>query len=486
MTRCTPYRQTRPCRANLAGQMSGPIRQRQTASPATAPCAGAGGDAHGGQALPAADPAPLASQPLRRERTALVSAVPAASRSGPVPPGRAPATAVAIAHADGPSVGSLCTGNGWLDLAILAVLGGHLAWIAGTGQPAALALAARFPGVSSLGDPTHADWASAPPVNVITARFPSAGRGGIWANIAGAVGRLRPGIAFMDTAGGPRSQNPARARAELASLGYETRCASLWVCGTGAAHRHHIIFILAWQPAGLSRLRAAACPSGGEPHPAGNPGPQRRGDRNAGGDRGLAAPVQCGNRRGNGRRPPGPPAPRPCSPPLPFAARPGVAAAGTPGQNLHHAHRRGERSAAHQDRHGGASWAPFRLTVRLPERIPGPAVPPAGEQENAGQAWLSTRSAKRLTGLTGSWVTGTGKHLSAQVHGLDGTAPQQAAAMLRLLIETAARFPSTTVPGGQRAQEPVMTAGTLPSGARCSSGRVTLLPGTGVRPGRPV
>lgn len=30
-----------------------------------------------------------------------------------------------------------------------------------------------------------------------------------------------------------------------------------------------------------------------------------------------------------------------------------------------------------------------------------------------------------------------------------------------------------------------MTAGTLPSGTRCSSGRVTLLPGTSGRPGSP-
>ncbi len=382
-----------------------------------------------------------------------VSAVPAASPSGPVPPGRAPATAVDIAYADGPSVGSLCTGNGGLDLAVLAVLGGHLAWIAGTGQRAAPVLAARFPGVPSLGDLTHADWASAPPVEVITARFLSAGRGGIWRDIAGALGRLRPGIVFMDTAGGPHSHVLARPRAELALLGYETRCASLWVSRTGVAHRHQIIFILAWQPAGLGLLRAAACPSGENPHPAGNPGLRRRAGRYAAGDRGLTVAVHCGIRRGSNRRPDGPPVPRPCSPPRSRTGRPAAAAAGTPGQNLRNAHRQGGRSVAHHDRHRGARWAPSRLTVRRPGWIPGPAAPPAGDQENAGQPRLSARSAKRLTGPPGGWITGTDMHRSPQAHALDGVAPRQAAAMLRLLIETAARFSSTTVPGGQRGQE---------------------------------
>ena len=57
------------------------------------------------------------------------------------------------------------------------------------------------------------------------------------------------------------------------------------------------------QPAGLSLLRAAACPSGEKLHPAGKPGPRRRADRYAAGDRGLTVPVHCGIRCGH-RRPP--------------------------------------------------------------------------------------------------------------------------------------------------------------------------------------
>lgn len=68
--------------------------------------------------------------------------------------------------------GSLCSGYGGLDLAVRAVLGGKLAWVADTDPGASAILAARFPGVPNLGDISAADWESVPGVDVLTAGFP--------------------------------------------------------------------------------------------------------------------------------------------------------------------------------------------------------------------------------------------------------------------------------------------------------------------------
>jgi DNA (cytosine-5)-methyltransferase 1 len=54
-----------------------------------------------------------------------------------------------------PRIGSLCTGYAGLDLAVLAVLGGHLAWCGDNDPAAARLLAACWPGVPNLGDITR-------------------------------------------------------------------------------------------------------------------------------------------------------------------------------------------------------------------------------------------------------------------------------------------------------------------------------------------
>jgi hypothetical protein len=74
-----------------------------------------------------------------------------------------------------PRVGSLCTGYGGLDLAVQAVLGGHLRWYAETDRHARTVLAHRFPGVANLGDIRIVDWATlaeTASVDILTAGFP--------------------------------------------------------------------------------------------------------------------------------------------------------------------------------------------------------------------------------------------------------------------------------------------------------------------------
>ena len=70
------------------------------------------------------------------------------------------------------TAGSLCSGYGGLDLAVMAVTGARLAWVAETDRHAAAVLARHWPGVPNLGDVTALDWARVPPVDLVSAGWP--------------------------------------------------------------------------------------------------------------------------------------------------------------------------------------------------------------------------------------------------------------------------------------------------------------------------
>ena len=84
-----------------------------------------------------------------------------------------PAQRPAGAPPAGPlTAGSLCSGYGGLDLAVMAVTGARLAWVAETDRYAAGVLAHHWPGVRNLGDVTALDWAAVPPVDLVAAGWP--------------------------------------------------------------------------------------------------------------------------------------------------------------------------------------------------------------------------------------------------------------------------------------------------------------------------
>jgi len=169
-------------------------------------------------------------------------------------------------------IGSLCTGYGGLDLAVLAALDAALIWCADNGPDASTVLAARFPGVRNLGDLTSVDWATVPPVDLVTVGFPcqdisTAGRGagikegtrsGLWTHIAEAIGQLRPGYVLVENVAALRSRGLSRVLADLAHFGYDTPWICLRASDVGAAHRRDRIFVLAHQPAALPGLLDAA------------------------------------------------------------------------------------------------------------------------------------------------------------------------------------------------------------------------------------
>ncbi len=179
--------------------------------------------------------------------------------------------------------GSLCTGYGGLDLAVMAVLGARLTWCAESDRHAAAVLAARYPHVPNLGDITALDWAAVPPVDLITAGWPcqdiscsgpgtgitEGTRSGLWLTIATGLRQLRPRYVFLENVAALRSRGLGRVLADLAALGYDTQWTCLRAADAGACHRRDRLFILAGPPAGRTGRAAAARP--------GRRGVQRRG-----------------------------------------------------------------------------------------------------------------------------------------------------------------------------------------------------------------
>ncbi len=322
-------------------------------------------------------------------------------------------------------------------------------------------------------------------------------RSGIWAHIAEALGLLRPGVAFVENVAALRSRGLARVLGDLAALGYDTQWASLRASDIGAAHRRERIFILAWQPAAFRRLLTAAHPSGGElqrrrvagllaspPHPAESPAPQRQWVRDATGDCRPAAVRPSGIRFECSHRPPIQSAPGLGSRDCRRTGRPSAAASDTTGHRLRHCRtarghglqaavvsgacaytasaRRREGEDSQPDRgdeearsRGGqpertgrerpVGWGLYGPAVHRWERVLGRSAPPPTEPGRT-EPRLSPRFVEWLMGLPDGWVTGCGISRSAQLRALgNGVVPQQAAAALRHLIGTAARY--APVPG---------------------------------------
>ncbi len=71
-----------------------------------------------------------------------------------------------------PSLGSLCTGVGGLDLAVAAHYGATVAWHAEIDPDACKVLNAHWPGVPNLGDIKEVKPTDIPAVDILTAGYP--------------------------------------------------------------------------------------------------------------------------------------------------------------------------------------------------------------------------------------------------------------------------------------------------------------------------
>jgi len=149
------------------------------------------------------------------------------------------------------TAGSLCSGYGGLDLAVIAVTGARLAWVAETDRYAAGVLARQWPDVSNLGDVTALDWAQVPPVDLVSAGWPcqdisyagpGAGitegtRSGLWLTIADGLRRLRPSYVFLENVAALRTRGLEKVLGDLAAL----VSAFLPCLGCRGAVRRHVL-----------------------------------------------------------------------------------------------------------------------------------------------------------------------------------------------------------------------------------------------------
>jgi DNA (cytosine-5)-methyltransferase 1 len=183
-------------------------------------------------------------------------------------------------------VGSLFSGIGALDLAVLDVLGGRVAWHCENDADASRVLDHHWPGVPNLSDVTKVDWRNVEPVDVLTAGFPcqdisSAGRrlgirpgtrSGLWTQTAYAISQLRPRLVVIENVRGLLSSSAAcdvepcpwcvgdpddgptlralgAVLGDLASLGFDAEWVGLRAADVGACHGRFRVMVVAWPAA---------------------------------------------------------------------------------------------------------------------------------------------------------------------------------------------------------------------------------------------
>ncbi|GEC10469.1 hypothetical protein SSP24_81240 [Streptomyces spinoverrucosus] len=157
-----------------------------------------------------------------------------------------------------PRIGSVCTGYGGLDIAVQAVFGGELAWVADNDPGAAIILASHHPKVPNLGDITALDWHGVEPVDIYIGGYPcqpfsTAGkRKGtkdarhLWPHIARALGVLRPRLAVFENVAGHLSLGFDTVLGDLARIGFDADWCCVRASDIGAAHQRNRLFFWAW------------------------------------------------------------------------------------------------------------------------------------------------------------------------------------------------------------------------------------------------
>jgi DNA (cytosine-5)-methyltransferase 1 len=112
--------------------------------------------------------------------------------------------------------------------------------------------------VPNLGDVTALDWATVPPVDLVSAGWPcqdisyagpGAGitegtRSGLWLTIADGLRRLRPSYVFLENVAALRTRGLEKVLGDLAALGYDTQWLCLRAADAGAPHRRDRLLLL--------------------------------------------------------------------------------------------------------------------------------------------------------------------------------------------------------------------------------------------------
>lgn len=387
-----------------------------------------------------------------------------AATARPVPPvpGQQPL------FADGPLIGSLCTGYGGLDMAVQEVLGGTHAWVSDIDPGACKILAHRFPTVPNIGDLTIADWQHI----VDTYGRPYAVCGGypcqpfslagelkgtdderhLWPHIARALGVLRPRYAIFENVANHLRLGFDVVLADLADLGFDVEWDVVRADEVGAPHQRRRLIVLAT----AQDSDGAAC----DQRRVTAPGQEASGRARADAGRRGRAPAADADRVEVRQQPVTEPGRRGASVAGGFDARAVADADGVVARvdgelpAGRHPVQRGVRddaprcgTAAAADTDGGrraaeqrsvpagqshAQWGRFAPAIRRWEAVTGRRAPRATDDRRR----LAPEFVEWMMGLNAGHVTAVpGLSRNEQLKALgNGVVPQQAAAALRALL----------------------------------------------------
>lgn len=153
----------------------------------------------------------------------------------------------------------LCAGYGGLGMAVEALTGDKVTWVADNDAAASAVLSVRYPEAPNLGDITKIDWYQFPgTVDIITAGFPcqdisnagpregiKGGRSSLWFEIAEAIRILRPRLAYLENVGAIRNRGLGVVLSSLHEIGYDAKWGTLRASSIGAPHHRERWFCIA-------------------------------------------------------------------------------------------------------------------------------------------------------------------------------------------------------------------------------------------------
>ena len=180
-------------------------------------------------------------------------------------------------------IGSLFSGYGGLDLAVMKVTGADVAWHCEWDDAPSKILEKHFPGVPNYRDVTKVDFTQVEPVDILTGGFPCqdlslagkrAGlkegtRSGLWSEFARAIQEIKPKLVVIENVRGllsakadngmeyteedlavingrPVIRAMGAVLGDLADIGYDARWTGVRASDAGAPHQRFRIFIIAY------------------------------------------------------------------------------------------------------------------------------------------------------------------------------------------------------------------------------------------------
>jgi DNA (cytosine-5)-methyltransferase 1 len=167
-----------------------------------------------------------------------------------------------------PTIGSLCSGYGGLEMALTSVIGGEVAWHVENDPDASLVLKTHWPKVPNHGSVIGLDWSLLPEVDMLAGGVPcqsvsAAGRQlgdldprWLWPAYREALTCLQPrGFVFENVRNLVSIKGGSLWRGILADardLGYAVRWLTMGACVIGACHHRHRVFALGVRVEGIT------------------------------------------------------------------------------------------------------------------------------------------------------------------------------------------------------------------------------------------